>query len=420
MTSNDARTTDDYRARRLRVLEKRYGASVRVADGYLYRPNDLLVTAAAEKELGPSLERELRAAPYRPGTGWRAAATDRKGQDDLARTLEASDLGLRLWQLPDDTDPGEAVLRVRAGRSPGLGVSLNHVLAGEPRYAGGPAQAPVPTPDAQPPAMHKADLGDPVLGVLDTGLPANTPTEHPFVAATSVAGPHDVDLLDAEPDGFLDSEAGHGLFIAGLVQRVAPGLPLVSRRVLDSYGYGDDLSVALGLMTAKTPVVNLSLGGYTQDDRPPLALLAALTRLGRDVVVVAAAGNDGSERLFWPAAFKHVVAVAAYDAAAGQPASWSNRGWWVDACAPGVGVLSAYVDGSGEGPGGASVPFTGWARWSGTSFAAPLVAAEIAHRLAADPRRTARQVAQDFLGELDDAPWDGMGALYKPAVDPSA
>jgi hypothetical protein len=68
--------------------------------------------------------------------------------------------------------------------------------------------------------------------------------------------------------------------------------------------------------------------------------------------------------------------------------------------------------------GGDGEPFDAWACWNGTSFAAPLVAAEIARRAAADPTRSARVVAAEFLASLPR----GMGLpfdapAYLPAND---
>src|SRR4029079_13824422 len=99
---------------------------------------------------------------------------------------------------------------------PTSGLAVNHVFAGEPKYAGGPADAPAPHLDGHDPSMRKADLGKPQLGILDTWMPAGTDVLHPFVAAASVTGPGDEDRLDADRNGFLDSEAGHGVFIAGI------------------------------------------------------------------------------------------------------------------------------------------------------------------------------------------------------------
>lgn len=97
------------------------------------------------------------------------------------------------------------------------------------------------------------------------------------------------------------------------------------------------------------------------------------------MVVVASAGNAADNRPSWPAAFDHVVAVAAVTRTADGvvPADYSNFGPWVDACAEGARV-STFVDGTSELPGAAPVQFTGFARWVGTSFAAPHVAGHLA------------------------------------------
>ena len=66
-----------------------------------------------------------------------------------------------------------------------------------------------------------------------------------------------------------------------------------------------------------------------------------------------------------------MVAVAAHDGR--RICNWSNTGPWVTLAAPGADVLSTYVHHE-------TFP-DGWARWSGTSFAAPFVAAAIADAL---------------------------------------
>ncbi|MGI9596141.1 MAG: S8 family serine peptidase, partial [Acidimicrobiales bacterium] len=103
-------------------------------------------------------------------------------------------------------------------------------------------------------------------------------------------------------------------------------------------------------------------------------------------LVVASAGNDASCRRTWPAALKDVVSVAAVGPHG--PAWFSNFGPWVDACAPGVDIVSQYPkpDESLNALEGcedltAKDYDTGWATWSGTSFAAPVVAARLATHL---------------------------------------
>jgi len=76
-----------------------------------------------------------------------------------------------------------------------------------------------------------------------------------------------------------------------------------------------------------------------------------------------------------------------------ERASFSNYGWWVDAAAPGEKIASSFLTHGREN----GEEFHGYAKWSGTSFAAPYVAGKIA-ALMSDKSMKAR----DALGELLD------------------
>ena len=369
-----------------------------VDEGYLYRPGELLLGRGAVDEL----RAETRTSRVRP-------------DDEVNERFARHGVDVQRWVVPDDIKvaPLQEKLegRARARRSH---VELNHVFAGEWVYLGGPATEPLRA--AQLPVPQGVALLSPTpdLAVLDTGVA--DPAHALFAPALLDQHPDDVDVLDEDDNLFLDTEAGHGTFICGLVQRVAPGLALEQRKVLSPNGFGDDLSVALGVAETSAPVINLSLGGYTRQNRPPRALQHALAALDPSRVVVAAAGNSARDRRFWPAAFDGVIAVAAYDSADGRPASFSNYGEWVDVCAPGVALHSCYVDGRRSSDDPSDEPFAGWAAWSGTSFAAPLVAAEIARRAALAEGRTAREVADELLAELGERP-DHYGRRYTPTTD---
>ncbi len=236
------------------------------------------------------------------------------------------------------------------------------------------------------------------VAVLDTGIALCGRTDG-WLAG--LQNPANTDPLDEFPtaNGKLDFAAGHGTFIAGLYQLADTDLDLRIRRVLDSDGLVGEVDVACALVTCVDEeladggklVVNLSLGTDTLDDKPPLALQVALdivreieAERSGDLLLVAAAGNDGLDKPCWPAAFAagddKVVAVAALgkdDA----PADWSTHGSWVTCSTRGDEVLSTFVTGT-EDPTIDSNPETfgkdAWATWTGTSFAAPQVAARIA------------------------------------------
>ncbi|WP_233576591.1 S8 family peptidase [Saccharopolyspora rhizosphaerae] len=275
------------------------------------------------------------------------------------------------------------------------GVSVNNVHLGSPVMFGAPVMwgtggEPECTPPLpEPPAAH----WDPpvVVGVLDTGC-----DPHPWFADRPgfVAVPEE---LDADDDSGQDRQAGHGTFVSGVVLQHAPGVVLRPQRVLSSLGFTDDRAVAAGLRALRrsaqergeqVDVVVLTSGCHTADDRCPELLAAELSAMA-PAVVVAAAGNHGHSRPFWPAAAPEVLGVAA-TGSDGKITGFSGTGDWVGAAAPGVDVRSCFVR---LAPGGGRR--FGYASWSGTSFAAPRVAAAIATvlQLDRDPER-ARELVE--------------------------
>lgn len=341
------------------------GVAVAFDDGageYLYRPGQIVVAAEDVGEAQKLLRRE------------KAERLDGGG----------GGLGVVTFRLADDTDVPTLVSRLRQeGRGRQLRVGPNHVLSFSSHIQWAPGAEPPSPAEPRPDIPSKGALpGEGVrVGVVDTGA-----TEHSWFAGRVNGGPGDDDPADDDGDGALDIGAGHGTFVAGVVLQHAPGASVVMRRATTTGGLTDELAVARAMLDlAEVDVLNLSLGTYGHDDQPPIALLAALQRLwdaNPDVVVVAGAGNDGWDRPFWPAASKRVIGVGALDDR-GDKAPFSNHGWWVDACAPGVKAHSTFL--KWDGPvahGGADASFPQWARWSGTSFAAPRVTGVIAAAVA--------------------------------------
>jgi hypothetical protein len=372
-------------------------------------------------------------------------AGDAGGPDLIGRAAQLKATALtRLSELPRDG------LRLRGALDPDdvdgpVIVSLNHILLGQP-HPQGTAVAPPMRTGARRVLDHAPEGADPDIAILDTGLPtpkllAEWHPELEDAARRDVHNlrfPDDVDALyenGTPPE--LRALAGHGTFIAGLVRLVAPDLVISPYAVLDPDGVGNDVDIARALLAVgsrpmSVPVISMSLGGYTFDDAPPPALQHVLDRLPRTTVVVASAGNDGHSRPFFPAAVNRVVAVAAFDDPQGvvRPAAWSNYGSWVDVCAPGVDLLSTYVVGTYEVHPGQVESFdepNPSARWSGTSFASPLVAAEIARRVREDADTgtwpsgplTADQAWRDLQAELEPLNSSRRaGLVYWPPIDP--
>ncbi len=191
----------------------------------------------------------------------------------------------------------------------------------------------------------------------------------------------------------LRTYAGHGTFIAGVVRCAAPETTVfVEGFAIGGLGGGgvleSDLVVQLEEALAHDPqVINLSAGCRTRMDHPSIALETFHRKhlRHRDCVLVAAAGNDSWSAPFWPAAFDWCVGVGSLDRD-GRVSDYSNFGVSADVYALGRNHVNAFPDGTfvcHESPdkGDVRVFSTGLARWSGTSFAAPLVAGLIARRI---------------------------------------
>ncbi len=251
------------------------------------------------------------------------------------------------------------------------------------RHTGGRSSSARPAADPQGPKRPQVE-GAVRVAILDTGwAQADVPTGLPGINVTAYGGDHP----DADGDGFLDPAAGHGTFIAGIIEQLTPGCDLEVIEVLSTYGEGDEAEISQVLTAmARRPeeevphLVNLSFGGYSPVGMA--VLTQAISELhAAGAAVVASAGNDGTCIPMFPAALPNVVGVAALDKE-GKPARFTNYGPWVRACAPGGDVVSIFFEGfDGAGPPEQNYDpdrFDGWAHWSGTSFAAPAVVAVLA------------------------------------------
>lgn len=281
------------------------------------------------------------------------------------------------------------------------------------------AAAPLPkrkggaTAQAQPvapPNWHLQAIGAPTVAgqryadqrvaVLDTGVAYETRAG--FVQATGLAGIAFEDPLDlVEGDEHPNDDHQHGTHVTsliagqGVLPGVAPGVTIVPIKVLDATNAGTEYALIEGLYHAidhDVDVINLSLSfplGYA----PSTALRDALAAAwDADIVVVAAAGNDGANEPTWPAAARTVVAVGASRSVwsyLGDQTAYSNRSPRLDCLAPG-GDLSGdyngdgYVDGVVAETIGRNDPaHLGYWAYQGTSQAAALVSGVVVQMLRA-------------------------------------
>ncbi|WP_427892681.1 S8 family peptidase [Kribbella sp. GL6] len=216
--------------------------------------------------------------------------------------------------------------------------------------------------------------------------------------------------------------AGHGTFIAGVMRAVARNVEIVVKSYFTTAGamWEFDLAQALDEVLDLAPdVISLSAGTRTRFNLPPLGLDVFIkTRLDRinGLALVAAAGNEATRDYFWPAAFPETVGVGALADNGRDRASFSNFGGWVDVYAPGSDLVNAFLTGEyqcTEPPhAGELREFEGMARWSGTSFATPLVAGLIAGRMSVTGEN-AVQAAAALLAFARTQPAPGTGPVLQ-------
>jgi subtilisin family serine protease len=288
-----------------------------------------------------------------------------------------------------------------------------------------------------------------VVAVLDSGF-----TRHPWLRGSypEPLTAEQVDIWDLSGPA-LPSHIGHGTFVAGVVLQYAPQAMLLPRRVVNYEGSADDADLAAiieDLREADPDVLNLSLGPVArlepgEVDEGTERTLAAIRALQDNcgTVVVVAAGNS-AER--FPS--EHIapddeltVVVGAHDLG-GRPAWFSSRDS-VQIWAPGVDVLSSFLYWDGLLAAGESeahehegeqedehahdegilpiAPFGGWARWNGTSFAAPAVAGAIATEISRvrdvdDAKERRRLGLYQVLKDAHDIGVNGGTALALSAL----
>jgi hypothetical protein len=285
-------------------------------------------------------------------------------------------------------------------------VSPNYVLDTTGKAAMCPATDPVAWEDLGQLWPEPEGAGRPTVGVIDTGY-------DPAVAQASSLARFQA-VGDYEPDdevyytGSNDIRpyGGHGTAATACLLAVSGGNS-VTVRVRDVLmgGAADELSIIEDLeavVREGVDVVSLQAGLYTRGAREPRSFVnfrRYLLSQHPRTVVLAAAGNDGEDRPFWPAAFGWCTAVGALTKGGDARTSWTNIGHWVDVYATGEDVVVPYPNGRFEYTDGTKAQFsTSYARWSGTSFATPYVAGLIARRMVerdVDARVALRVVLSD-------------------------
>jgi len=199
------------------------------------------------------------------------------------------------------------------------------------------------------------------IAILDTGVASNSAFSSKIHSINLVALPAD-----------LSTQNGHGTAVASMVighdpmtPGVAPGTEMViSVRIANDLGQSDSFVLAQGIIAAVdagAQLINISMASAGDSLLVRNAIEYARSA---GALIIAAAGNNGLDRVSYPAANEGVIAVGAVDAL-GNHLDFSNSGSQIDISAPGYGLNAAW-----SGDQAASV--------SGTSFSSPIVLGAIA------------------------------------------
>jgi subtilisin family serine protease len=233
-----------------------------------------------------------------------------------------------------------------------------------------------------------------LIAILDTGVMAHTAFQS-LITRLDLVGKFD-------PAGQND----HATTVASMIisqdlraPGVAPGASILSIRIADDRGRSDSFLLAKGIIAAVdggARILNISLGSSGDSGLVRTALEYAKTA---GALVIAAAGNQGENRISYPAANPSVIAVGAVDGV-GEHLDFSNTGAQLALTAAGFEINAAT---SGN-------RFT---RASGTSFSSPIVAGLVAAVMSQSGQRlTPQQAYGQVLRYLNDAGAAGPDPVY--------
>jgi hypothetical protein len=241
-----------------------------------------------------------------------------------------------------------------------------------------------------------------VVAVLDTGVDASHPDLQGavlpgFDLTASGAGTGDLDGHGTSVAGIVAARTNNRLGIAGICWSCSV-LPV---KVLNDEAQGSMDDLAEGIVKAADAgvrVINMSLGGPAASETLDQAISYAVAR---DVILVAASGNNSSSTPFYPAANPSVLGVAATNEA-DSLYPWSDFGDWVRLAAPGCNPAPV--------SGGA------YAFFCGTSSATPVVSGLVALALSIRPDLTREEVGKALSATATPATSIPQGRIDAPAT----
>ncbi len=259
-------------------------------------------------------------------------------------------------------------------------------------------------PTAWSESQGSADI---TVAIIDTGIDG----QHEDLAGRVLAG-HNFITDTAIAAGASSDDNGHGTAMAGIIGAagnnakgiagIAWRVSLIPLKVADADGGATASRVASAITYAAdhgAKILNLSLGASGDFQAVHDAITYAANR---DVVMVAAAGNDGTTGVLFPAAYPEVIAVGSVGSNDVHSA-FSDSGPELDLVAPGENILSTSL----------SSTHNTYKSATGTSMAAPFVSGAAALLVSRFSGLNRVQV-QSLLEAQADTVAGMNGATYTP------
>ena len=256
-------------------------------------------------------------------------------------------------------------------------------------------------------AVENTDGDGVVVAVLDTGVQGSHEDLNGRVSEEGAT------FVDGYEETYKGDDNGHGTFVSGIVAASANNekgiagaagnedVKILPVKVMSKSGVGDAYNIARGIQYAiekKVDVINMSFSGEYSESVDQAIQQAREA----GIVVVAASGNGGGNAdVSYPAALPNVISVGAI-AAKDQVYAGSNYGSTLDLVAPGVSILSTSTSGDLGNENGY------YKTGTGTSYAAPHVAAVAALYKLKNPEATATAVEEALTKTAVDMNEDGF------------
>lgn len=252
------------------------------------------------------------------------------------------------------------------------------------------------------------------VAIIDTGIDRT----HPELKESILSS---IDITDPMNPMTADS---HGTHVAGIIAAkkdngiggygLNPNVKILSYNVFNNFfgmSFALDYSIASAILKAVdqgADVINMSLGGNI----PSSVLEAAVEKaISSGVVVVAAAGNGGSDTPEYPAKYEGVISVGSVNSEK-KLSDFSSYGISTDVVAPGEDVYAPYYD---------AQKGSTFANLSGTSMASPVVAGTVALLLSKHPNLKPAEVEYILETTAKDLGAKGFDHKYgNGLIDPVA